>query len=514
MFVSASFFSVGQNLKPQVVDGLFKPDSSSLKQYKCPEWFRDAKFGIWAHWGPQSVPMFGDWYARRMYIEGSKVYNHHLKTYGHPSKFGYKDVIALWKAEKWNPEELMDLYVKAGAKYFVSMGAHHDGFDLWNSKHNRWNSYKMGPERDVVGEWSTAAKKRGLRFGISEHFARSYNWMGLSHGSDKEGEHAGIPYDGNDSRYADLYFPPKVDDVGDRYPINPPTWWQQNWFDRMEDVIVNYKPDFIYSDGAIPMGKTGKLLVADFYNQNMLRHDGKLEAVYTFKNVGADWGEFIEGAGVQDEEHGILPDIKKEPWQTDTSISNWFYESTFKNKENGQMYYSSGRIIRLLSDIVSKNGNLLLNVTQRPDGSLDAEAVKILDEIGRWLKINGDAIYGTRPWFTYGEGPSTNIKSGNDMKNELYNINKFKYTASDFRFTRAKESQFLYAIGLVWPNDSEITIKTLIPDNLNITNVTLLGCKDRIKWRQSKEGLTIYLPKYRPSDLAYALKISTSYLKQ
>ncbi|MBB6002548.1 alpha-L-fucosidase [Arcicella rosea] len=511
IIASFPFIAVAQELKPQIINGMFKPDSNSLKQYKCPEWFQDAKFGIWSHWGPQSVPMFGDWYARRMYIEGSKVYNYHLKTYGHPSKFGYKDIIALWKAEKWNPDKLMDLYVKVGAKYFVSMGAHHDGFDLWNSKHNPWNAYTMGPKRDIVGEWATAARKRGLRFGISEHFARAYNWMGLSHGSDKEGNYAGVPYDGNDPKYADLYFPPKLDDNGDRYPVKPPTWWQKKWFDRMEDAIINYQPDFLYSDGAIPMGNTGRLLLSDFYNQNIQWHKGKLEAVYTFKNVGADWGEYIEGAGVHDEEQSILPEIKKDPWQTDTSLSNWFYDANFKNKENGQMYYSAGRIVRLLSDIVSKNGNLLLNVTQLPDGSIEPEAITILEQLGKWMKINGEAIFATRPWFTYGEGPSTNIKD--DIKNELFNINKFQYTEKDFRFTRTKDRKNLFVIGLIWPQDPNITIKTLVNENVAISDIKLLGYDKKITWKQTKDGLQITLPQTKPSDLAYALKITVSHLR-
>ena len=506
--VAGALCGNSQDLKIEAPNGMFKPEAGSLKQFECPEWFRDAKFGIWSHWGPQCVPMSGDWYARRMYMEGSAVYKYHLEKYGHPSKFGYKDIIPLWKAEKFDPEALMDIYVKTGAKYFVSMGAHHDGFDLWNSKHNRWNAAKMGPKRDIVGEWAAAARKHGLKFGVTEHFARAYNWMALSHGSDKEGPMAGVPYDGNDPAFVDLYFPPKSEDTGDRYPVNPPAWWQQQWYDRMQDIIVNYKPDLLYSDGAIPMGRTGRTVLADYYNQSMARNNGKLEALWTFKDVGDDWGEFIDGAGVQDEEHGILPDIKEDPWQTDTSIGNWFYDVNFKNKENGGMYYSAGRIVRLLADIVSKNGNLLLNVTQRPDGSLDPEVHAILKDIGDWTRINGEAIYSTRPWRQYGEGPSTAIIDKNDVKNELYNINKFKYTEKDFRFTASKDGKTLYAIGMVWPDGQDVQIKTLKAGALEIADVKLLGYDKDIVWKQEAGGLSLTLPGVKPSPLAYALKIS------
>lgn len=497
----------GQDLKPVVKNGKFTGTNESLKQYECPEWFRDAKFGIWSCWGPQAVPMRGDWYARRMYIEGHPVYKFHLEKYGHPSKFGYKDIIKLWKAEKWNPEKLMDLYVKAGAKYFVSIASHHDGFDLWNSKYNRWNAVEMGPRRDVVGEWAKAARSKGIRFGVSEHFARAYNWMSTSHGSDKEGPMAGVPYDGNDPDNFDLYFPPKIDDTGDRYPENPPTWWQEAWYRRMQDLIQSYKPDLVYSDGGFPMDTVGKKLIADYYNQNMLWHKGKLEAVYTHKKVGTnnEWGEYIEGAGIQDEEHGILPNIKKAPWQTDTSVSNWFYDVNFKTKENGTMYYSSGRIVRMLIDIVSKNGNLLLNVTQKPDGSIDDEAVRLLEEVGTFLKYNGEAIYATRPWIKCGEGPSVeNISNYSSM----YNFDKIKYTADDFRFTKSKNEKYLYVLGMVWPKNGNIEVKSLGTKSVKrIKSVTCLGVRKRLDWKQSNDGLKVNLPMQKPSEIAYALKI-------
>ena len=222
-------------LAAEMAEGPFQPTWESLKQYKCPEWFRDAKFGIWAHWGPQAVPMVGDWYARKMYIQGDPVYADHLKAFGHPSQFGYKDIIPLWKAEKWDPDRLMALYKKAGARYFVSMGVHHDNFDLWNSKHHRWNAVAMGPQRDVVGDWQKAAKKQGLRFGVSEHLGASFTWFQPSHGADKTGPKAGVPYDGAHPKYQDLYHPPAAKGDTAWYSTNPE--WHQEWFARIRDLV-------------------------------------------------------------------------------------------------------------------------------------------------------------------------------------------------------------------------------------------------------------------------------------
>lgn len=220
---------------PSIAAGPFQPTHDSLKRYRCPEWFRDAKLGIWAHWGPQAVPMAGDWYARQMYIQGHRQYEHHLQHYGHPSQQGYKDIIPLWRAGKWDPDRLMALYKRAGARYFVSMGVHHDNFDLWNSKHNPWNAVKMGPKRDVVGQWQKAAQKHGLRFGVSEHLGASFTWFQTSHGADKEGPLAGVPYDGADPRYESLYhFPAEPGDTG-WYSTNPR--WHRMWFERIRDLV-------------------------------------------------------------------------------------------------------------------------------------------------------------------------------------------------------------------------------------------------------------------------------------
>ena len=417
-----------KKLNLPIAPGPFQPEFESFAQYQCPEWFRDAKLGMWAHWGPQAVPMMGDWYAKHMYVQGHPQYKHHLETYGHPSTNGYKDIIPLWKAEKWDPDRLMALYKKAGARYFVSMGSHHDNFYLWNSQLHKWNAVNMGPKRDVVGDWQKAAKKQGLYFGVSEHLGASFTWFQDSHKSDKTGPQAGVPYDGADPKYQDLYHFPA--EPGDKawYSTNPR--WQQQWFDRIKELVDKYHPDLLYTDGGVPFGnEVGRSLIAHLYNADAQKHGGKPQVVYTCKQES-------KGMWIDDLERGVMPGIRPTPWQTDTSIGDWYYNKNWK-------YRGADWVIHMLVDIVSKNGNLLINVVQRPDGSLDPEAEQILAQMADWIAINGEAIYGTRPWLIHGEGP-VRAKGGNFKED-------FAYTAKDIRFT-TKGDGTLYAFVMGWPD--------------------------------------------------------------
>jgi alpha-L-fucosidase len=478
----------------------FESTWESLKQYQCPEWFRDAKFGIWAHWGPQAVPMEGDWYARNMYLEGSEQYKAHLAAYGHPSEHGYKEIIPLWKAEKWDPERLMALYKKAGAKYFVSMGVHHDNFDLWNSKYQRWNSVNMGPKRDIVGEWQKAAKKEGLRFGVSEHLAASYTWWQGNRGADKNGPKAGVPYDGANPELADLYHTSAAPDDTLWYTTNPE--WHSEWSKRVRDLIDNYHPDLLYSDGGLPFGVVGRALLADYYNASMALHGGKLEAVYNCKSHTAhgETNQFVNESCVHDMERGVLDGIQALPWQTDTSIGDWFYNKHWK-------YRPVTWIIHILVDIVSKNGNLLLNVVLRPDGSLDPEVEQSLADLAAWNAIHGEAIFGTRPWQTFGEGPVR--AEGGAFKED------FTYSAKDIRFTT--KGPTLYAIAMGWPDDGKIVIRSLAKpageDVNDITGISLLGYDGKLSWQQTAQGLTVVLPATKVSEFTAALKITGTHLK-
>jgi alpha-L-fucosidase len=471
-----------------VAEGPFKPSMDSLKQYQCPDWFRDAKFGIWAHWGPQAVPMDGDWYARGMYEPGNKHYRYHLAHYGHPSEFGYKDIIPLWKAEKWDPDRLMQLYQKAGAKYFVSMGTHHDNFFLWNSKLHNWNAVNMGPKRDVVGDWQKAAHKYGLKFGVSEHLGASFTWFQSSHRADKTGPKAGVPYDGADPKWQDLYhFPAEPGDTG-WYSKNPK--WHQQWYNEIQELVDNYHPDLLYTDGGVPFGnQAGLSMIAHLYNSSAARNGGHVEVIYNCKQKS-------EGRWVEDLERGIMPKIDPHPWQTDTSIGDWFYDRNWK-------FRPVSWVIHMLVDNVSKNGNLLLNIVQRPDGSLDPEVEDMLQQLAKWTAIHGEAIYGTRPWAVYGES-AVKVKGGSFGEN-------YKYNAHEIRFTTKGAS--LYAIALGWPTDGKLVVKSLAEEAGKINNVSLLGYDGKVDWQQNAEGLVVTLPEQKVSEYTCALKITGTDLK-
>jgi alpha-L-fucosidase len=476
LIFSVSSFS--QQGKLPVAEGPFKPTDESLQQCQYPEWFRDAKFGIWAHWGPQAVPRQGDWYARRMYQENDPAYKYHIEHYGHPSEFGYKDIIPLWKAEKWDPEKLMALYKKAGAKYFVSMGTHHDNFFLWNSYIHRWNAVNMGPLKDVVGIWQKAAKAQGLKFGVSEHLGASFTWFQDAHNSDSQGPKAGVPYDGANPKYSDLYHAAAEPD--DKGWLTNNLIFQVEWFSCIKELIDNYHPDLLYSDSGMPFEDIGRNLIAHYYNQDVTRNNGKLDAVYTCKQAsGGKW--------VEDVERGVKDSVSQYPWQTDTSIGDWYYRT-------GQKYKSSAEIIQMLVDIVSKNGNLLLNVVQTPEGDLEPDMLKILEEIGVWTSANGEGIFGTRPWKTFGEVSAESKAFKPDRFDENY-----KYNSKDIRFTT--KNGILYAFCLGRPAE-DILIRSLAKNNKlsekPVASVKMLGSDAKIRWTQTTEGLKIKKPSKLP----------------
>ncbi len=469
--------------------GSFEPNWDSLKQYRVPDWFRDAKFGMWAHWGPQCVPMTGDWYARNMYIEDSPQYRYHVEQYGHPSKVGYKDIIKLWKAEKFDPQALIQRYKRAGARYFTAMGVHHDNYDCWNSKHHRWNAVKVGPNKDIVGMWKKAATANGLRFGVTEHLERSYSWFNVNKGHDTKGPMKDVPYDGNDPKYQDLYFEPH-EDHNEHYPLNPPEHWKREWFSRIQDLLDSYQPDLLYTDGGMPFGEIGRTLAAHFYNQNMRRHGGRLEAVYAIKNVkDNEHGEFVEGTAMLDLERGVVAGIRADPWQTDTCLGDWYYKRDIT-------YKRTDVVVRMLVDIVSKNGNLLLNIPLPPDGMPDAEEMKVLDGLEKWIAVNGEAIYGTRPWQVFGEGP-TEINGGqfSERKTPVY-------TPQDFRFTT--KGDFIYATCMAEPGTSVI-IKSLAGRKVSRVQLTGGGV---LQFQQDAAGLRIQVPDRRPARYTLTFQIA------
>lgn len=465
----------------------FEATVESLKQYRCPEWFRDAKFGIYLHWGVYSVPQMDAWYARYMYWQGTDAYNHHVKTYGHPSEFGYKDLIPLWKAENFDPDALVGLFKEAGAKYFTPCAVHHDNFDLWDSKYNKWNAAQMGPKKDLIGMWKKAADKAGLRWGVTTHLQRSYNWFATAHGSDATGPLKGVPYDAAQGEGVGLY-PPQNHQGSQFVPAQEISKaWRENWRKRLTQLIDDYDPDHMYFDGAIPFtgldeGKTGMELMAHYYNT-------RPEGFLCYKNRKS--GLFIKGLGSEDHERGKAEEISEEPWQTDDSIGPWGYVK-------GASYMTPDMVVDKIIDIVSKNGNMLLNVPIRADGTLDEETVSILKHVGQWFKTNGEAIYGTRPWHRFGEGDhvvgtSTKISAT---------------TSADIRFTT--KGDVLYAHVLDWPENGEpVVIKSLGAQNPNgaVKQVELLGCTDKLAWRQQADQLRVPFPATQSGDYAHVLKI-------
>ena len=489
----------GPRSSAKISPGPFQATRESLTTYRVPEWFRDAKFGIWAHWGPQSSVEAGDWYARNMYIQTQAQYKYHLQNYGHPSKFGYKDLIPAWHGEKFDPDYLVGLYKKAGAKYFMSMAVHHDNFDMWNSKHNRWNAANMGIKKDVVGAFRQAAQNHGLRFGVSDHLWISYKWFAVSHLADSDGPLAGIPYDGADPKFADLYhaisdpklLTAKLDWNDDGIPES----WKQHWAVRIRDLVDNYSPDLLYSDGPLPFENYGLETLAHFLNVNWNRNGRKVEGVYTSKHKE----DSEAGLCVFDRERGVLEEIWPSPWQTDTCIGDWHYKRDIE-------YKTPKMVVDMLVDIVSKNGNLMLNFPLPSSGMLDDRELKVLAGITAWMNVNAEGIHATRPWKISGQiaAPSA---PGEDAS---FNESKRKpFTAADVRFTTKGRS--LYAFVMDWPGKQAVIAPLATSSKQapgKIENVELLGYPGKLKWKRDETALKIELPAQKPCDHAIAFKIS------
>jgi alpha-L-fucosidase len=528
----AAWEPIPETAKPKIIistdaepipPGKFQPTWQSLEQnYQIPEWFRDAKFGIWAHWGPQCQPERGDWYARLMYDPSHRYYKYHVAHYGHPSKFGFKDVIHKWKAKKWDPDKLVALYKRAGAQYFFAMGNHHDNFDNWDSKYQPWNSVNVGPKKDVLAGWAAAAKKNGLPFGISFHASRAWTWYELSQGADKSGPKAGVPYDGKlteadgkgkwwdgldpQDLYAQNHTPiPDGNIPWDWRGSTPDKAYNEKFYNRTVDAINKYHPDAIYFDDTTlplwPVSDVGLDIAAYFYNSNMQRHGGKLEAVL----LGKILNESQRKAMVWDIERGVASNILPQPFQTDTCIGYWHYDRELYDR-NG--YKSAKAVIQMLADIVSKNGNLLLSIPVRGDGTLDDKEVAILEGITAWMDVNKESIFGTRPWKVFGEGPAS---EGATIKSQGFNEGKGKpFTAEDVRFTTKGDT--LYAIVLGVPT-KPLRIKSLgaaakLLDK-PIANVQLLGSDETIQWSLVEDALTIGPARSKPSDIAVVFRITT-----
>ena len=482
----------------------FEATFESLHTYTAPEWFRDAKFGIWSHWGPQSVPMFGDWYARNMYVEGTPQYEYHLRHYGHPSKFGYKDICALWKAENFDPEGLMAKYHQAGARYFMSQGTHHDHFFNYASALNPMNSQNVGPGKDILALWKAAADRFHMPFGISEHLGASFSWWRVNKGCDSYGPYAGVPYDGNDPAYEHFYHANREHCVGDKNDLNP--WYTPNkayhayWLACIGEMIERFQPELLYTDGSLPFGEhwhgmqagqpvclegydIGLQAVAKLYNTSIAKH-GSNQAVYLQKDRRPE----IYSVGVLDIEKSQLPGIMPQPWHTDTCIGNWFYDvhSPYKRPE---------QIVEMLVDIIAKNGVMLLNILQRPDGTIDDEADFILTKLGEWFRICGEAVYGTRPWRVFGEGETR-------VKIDGFTEEKTQWGLSDVRLVQKQGSVYAFLMGA--KGGETVTLRSFADEP--VTAVDLLGYGP-VPFRKELGVLVVQLPDNLPALCANALKV-------
>jgi alpha-L-fucosidase len=505
-----------------VAPGPFQPTWESLSDYRVPDWYRDAKFGIWAHWGPQCQPEMGDWYAQRMYQEKNVAYKFHVEKYGHPSKFGFKDVIHEWKAEKWEPEKLIALYKRAGAKFFAAMANHHDNCDMFNSTYQPWNSVAVGPKKDIVGGWAKAAQSAGLRLAVSCHGDRAWSWYQDAQRADTSGPMAGVPYDGTLSKADGKGLWWEGLDPQDLYaqyhPVGKYNWQQtgeppldkayiEKFFNRTIDLIDKYRPDLLYFDDTVlpiyPSSDIGLRIAAYFYNTNIARNKGRLEAVITGKGLNAEQRRAL----VLDVERGVTQGGENLPWQTDTCIGSWHYERAVFEQHR---YKTAGQVIQMLIDIVSKNGNLMLSVPVRGEGTIDEDELKVVEAIAAWMAPNGEGIFATRPWRVYGEGPSVSSPPPKGQFGGARDVRP--YTAEDIRFT--VKGDVLYAFAMAWPENGKLTIKTLARGGADypreIARVELLGTGGPLVFTRDASGLVVNLPAAEPDGYPHALKITST----
>jgi alpha-L-fucosidase len=397
----------------------------------------------------------------------------------------------------------MDLYKKAGAKYFVSMGVHHDGFDLWDSRFQpRWNAVASGPNKDVVGLWHAAALKQGLRFGVSEHLSNSFDWFAPSHLSDKTGPLAGVPYDGTDPAFSDLYhdysqMPANFANSAQAMGRNAPDSWKLNYFQRILDVVDNYQPDLLYTDGGIPFGDYGLSILAHHYNRNIARN-GDLQALYTSKTRQ----DVAAGMCTLDVERGIVNDIWPTAWQTDTCIGGWHYDKRLLENDH---YKTPKVVIDMLCDIVSRNGNLLLNFPLPNSGMLDPAELRTLDGITKWMAVNSEGIYGTRPYKIFGDGPAPATTAPTRRFNET---GRRPLTGDDVRYTT--QGDVLFAFVMDWPGKQAVipSLATNAKQGVGkIQNVELLGA-GTLSFMQDEKSLMVTLPDTAPCEHAVTFKIS------
>ena|SRR5438093_8929055 len=468
--------------------GPFVPTWTSLARFQVPRWYQDAKFGIFIHWGVYSVPAFGnEWYPRNMYKQDEPAFRHHVETWGPQSRFGYKNFVPMFRAERFDARRWAALFKAAGARYVVPVAEHHDGFAMYDYPFTEWSAVKQGPQRDVIGELARAVRGEGLAFGVSSH--RAEHWWFFDQGMKFDS-------DVRDPRFASLYGP-AVDRESSEKQVTPPNAeFLDDWLARTAELVDRYRPDLVWFDWWIAQPAFHPYLqkfAAFYYNRGVEWGEGV--AINYKKHGGVS---FPDTAGVLDIERGQLAAIRPLFWQTDTSVSknSWGHVAD-------QQYKTVDSIVDDLVDIVSKNGSLLLNIGPRADGTIPEPEQEMLRQIGRWLDVNGEAIYGTRPWAIFGEGPTTVVEGpfGDEKRSP--------FTSADVRFTTRGDT--LYAIVLDWPADGKVTVRSLASSSPHlhgeVGSVELLGSASPVKWSRDATGLHVELPAARPSDYALALRV-------
>ena len=430
--------------------------------------------------------------------------------------FGYKDLCAQWSLLNWDPDALIARYKKAGAKLFLALAHHHDGFDAWNSKHHPWNSQNIGPRRDVVGEWAAAARKQGLRFGVTSHAARNWWWQQVAHICDRTGDKAGVAYDGRltladgKGQWWEGYDPQLL--YGRKHGIKeqPDEAYVRNFYDRIRDLIDQHDPDLLYFDNTgLPLGWAGMNIGAYFYNHNLKTRGGKMEAVLNIKQVPDAQAKAV----VADYERGVTNRIMPYAWQSETCIGDWHYDRARLQRHN---YMNAGQAIQWMADAVSKNGTFILNIPGRPDGTIDSDEMAVLDDIGNWMQTNGEAIYETRPWKIFGEGAhqSRGGAFGGAFGGGRGRGGNTGPDATDIRFTQSKKGDVVYAIVLGWPTTDNFAVTSfgtgaaIQPGGPLRRRVA--GQPRQTRLEAGAESLTVSKPAEKPGDFAYALKISVA----
>ncbi len=473
---------------------LYTPDYTSLSKHnRQPDWFQDAKLGIYFHWGVYSVPAFAtEWYPRKMHFENDKVYQHHLKKYGHPSDFGYHDFVPMFKAENFNAEEWAELFKKAGAKFAGLVAEHHDGYSMWASKITPWNTLGTGPKRDILGELEKAIHGRDMKFITTFHHARNLQ------------RHDSIPNKKGGRAFSNSHYPfidgmpPTSNNTKLKYMygnIPEEQWMEEVWMGKLKEVIDNYQPDIIWFDSWLDqIPEQNRREFASYY----LNEAGKLnkEVVIVRKQ-----DDLPLDFSVNDLEKSRMNQLGEQSWMTDETISygSWCYTDKLRIKPTKDL-------IHVLVDIVSKNGVLLLNISPMANGTIPDDQRNVLHEIGEWLKINGEAIYKTRPWITFGEGP-TKEPEGHFKNHNAFS--KLVYSNKDIRYTSNKNT--IYATFFGWPDGETVLLKSFaknaIEGEINIHKVSLLGYNNELDWEITNNGLKISLPTKIVNEMAIVFKI-------